>query len=137
MRHKYSLIRKTETLTLDELLDIAKHTLFWLENNLGVNKRHKIRQSLSITNDSSAFMGLYEPYKNKMTIYVKNNEYIRDFVQTIIHEYTHTLQPIKTKYNKYRNLPWRDNPYEAEAINNELTLYKDCWKEVRKNFRIK
>jgi hypothetical protein len=72
-----------------------------------------------------------------MTIYVKNNEYIRDFVQTIIHEYTHTLQPIKTKYNKYRNLPWRDNPYEAEAINNELTLYKDCWKEVRKNFRIK
>lgn len=137
MRHKYSLIQKTESLALQELADIARYALAWVERNMGINKRHKIRHSLVISDENVGIMGLYDPYPNKMTVYVKNNEYIRDFIQTIIHEYTHTLQPIKTKYNKYRNLPVDENPYEVEAMNNELRLYRACWKEVRKYFRLK
>lgn len=135
MRHLYSLIQKTEKVSIDELADIAKYVIAWCEHNMGVNKRHNKRHYMLLTNAFSNIMGLYEPYENKMTIYIRNNTYIRDFVKTIIHEYTHVLQPIKTKYNK--SLPRDQNPYEIEADENELKFYRSCWKEVKKNFRKK
>lgn len=134
MRHKYSLIQKTETLSLEELAEITLDVLVWCQKNMGINRRHKIWHSALITEEESDLMGLYEPYENKITVFTKNNKYLRDFVQTIIHEYTHVLQPIKTKYNK--SLPASENPYEIEAYENELKYYRSCWKEVRKKFRI-
>lgn len=134
MRHRYSLIQKTETVSIDELANIARLVLIWCEKTMGINRRHKIRHSMLLTTCESHAMGLYNPYENKMTIYINNNPYIRDFIQTIIHEYTHVLQPIKTRYNK--SIPREENPFEIEAEENELKYYRSCWKEVRKIFAI-
>lgn len=134
MRHKYSLIQKTETISIDVLVDIGYGVLVWCKENMGVNRRHKKNLKILLTNNESNVMGLYFPYENQIDIYLGNNKYIRDFVQTIIHEYTHVLQPIKTKYNK--SIPRDENPYEIEADENELKYYHACWKEVKKKYRL-
>lgn len=134
MRHRYSLTQKVETVSINELANIARLVLFWCQENIGVNRRHKKWHSMALTTTETTPMGLYNPYENKMTIFTNNNPYIRDFVKTIIHEYTHVLQPIKTKYNK--SLPREENPFEIEAEDNELKYYRACWKEVRKFFVI-
>jgi len=101
---------------------------------MGVNHKHKKWYHMLLSEDESTCMGLYNPCENKITIFINNNPYIRDFIQTIIHEYTHVLQPIETEYNK--SLYADENYFEIEAEENELKYYRPCWKEVRKFFRI-
>ena len=53
-------------------------------------------------------------------------------VQTVIHEYAHYMQPIKSSYNKLlKEYGYDDHPMEIEAREIEKEYYKDCWNKIK------
>ena len=72
----------------------------WCENKLGINKRKKKKLKISVrvtfrTPDEKNFYGLYSYKDNRIIIYDLNCVSLEDVVSTVIHEYTHYLQPVK------------------------------------------
>jgi hypothetical protein len=77
--------------------------------------------------------GEYCVVDNIISINLERNVYIRCLIKTIIHEYTHYLQPIKTKYQKLaKKHGYYDNPLEVEARYNEINLYRNCFTDIKK-----
>lgn len=89
---------------------------------LGTNKRK--RKPLSITiddNTNATSFGVYDAFINEITIYTKHSNTIEEFISTFIHEYTHYLQPIRTKYYKlYKQFGYDNHPHEIHARENEI-----------------
>lgn len=79
------------------------------------------------------YYGCYDHRKNKLIVCINRNETVEEMVKTVIHEYTHYLQPIRKYYSKVAKITgYFENPYEIEATKNEKTLYKKCWKDIRR-----
>ena len=59
-----------------------------------------------------------------------------DFIKVFIHEYTHYLQPIKTKYHKMLDeCGYENHPHEIEAEDNAQLLYNKFMKEYRNSLK--
>lgn len=136
VRSKYSLITKLEDIPMDDLVDIASSTWDYLKKKLGTKRR---KQPLSLElfggETEDEYCGAYFPHSVKILVYLKHNKYLRDFIQTIIHEYTHYLQPIIKRYATLMKKFGGDydrHPFEVEARNNEYSYYRDCWKTVKR-----
>jgi len=131
------LLTKTNTLTLSKATSIAIATIDWCEKNIGINWRYS-RPKLTllggvINHMPDTMYGEYDVEDNIIIINLKCNTYVRCLIKTIIHEYTHYLQPIKTKYQKLAKMHgYYDNPLEVEARYNENTKYRDCFKHLKK-----
>jgi Zn-dependent peptidase ImmA (M78 family) len=83
--------------TSDINLKNAKSILEWCEKNLGKSKTRKNSNlSISITR-SIKFKGLYEEDKEYSRIYINPDRHrsFNEFIDTVIHEYTHFLQGLK------------------------------------------
>lgn len=110
-------------------------TISWCMDNLGTNHRRKYMFNISVRKErAKRRCGEFQPYTNKMVIFHDNNEYVRDLIATTIHEYTHYLQPIRSKYgalSKY--FDYDNHPMEVEARNNEEKLHKNCWEVIRRS----
>ena len=77
--------------------------------------------------------GEYYVNDNLISINLERNVYVRCLIKTIIHEYTHYLQPIKSKYWKLsKKHGYYHNPFEVEARFNENNKYRDCFKALKK-----
>lgn len=131
------LLTKTESLSFSDVTTIATATIDWCEKNIGVNWRYpRPRLSLLggvIDDMPNTMYGEYDVEDNIIIINLQCNVYVRCLIKTIIHEYTHYLQPIKTKYQKLaKKHGYYDNPLEVEARFNENTKYKDCFKDLKK-----
>jgi len=131
------LLTKTEDLTFSQTTSIAISVIDWCEKNIGVNWRYP-RPKITllggiIDNMSNTTYGEYCVVDNLISINLERNVYVRCLIKTIIHEYTHYLQPIRTKYQKLaKKHGYYDNPLEVEARYNEETRYKDCFKHLKK-----
>ena len=110
-------------------------TISWCMDNLGTNKRRKNLLDISVKKErASTKCGQFHPIHNKITIYHDNNEYIKDLIGTTIHEYTHYLQPIRSKYAVLlKSLGYDNHPMEIEAVNNEIKHTKNCWEIIRRS----
>lgn len=75
-------------------------------------------------------MGEYDAEDNHIYIYWRNCDSVADLVTTCIHEWTHQLQPILTKYKKYED-DYANNPYEVEARYNETLYGARCWAAIK------
>jgi hypothetical protein len=131
------LLTKTEDLTFSQTTSIAISVIDWCEKNIGVNWRYpKPKITLLggiIDNMSNTTYGEYCVVDNLISINLERNVYVRCLIKTVIHEYTHYLQPIRTKYHKLaKKHGYYDNPLEVEARYNEETRYKDCFKHLKK-----
>jgi len=131
------LLNKTEDLTFSQSTSITISVIDWCENNIGVNWRYpRPRFTLlgGIVDDmAKTTYGEYDVEDNIISINLERNVYVRCLIKTIIHEYTHYLQPIKTKYQKLaKKHGYYDNPLEVEARNNEINLYRNCFKDIKK-----
>lgn len=60
----------------------------------------------------------YDPKLNKIFIYYPNMKDEKHIIQSLLHEYTHSLQDPK-KWEEYRQGGYENNPYEKEARNAE------------------
>ena len=84
--------------------------------------------------DGKLCLGGYEPWKNIIEIYAhsfhKKNRRFLTFINTVIHEFTHYHQPIKSKYFKYTN--YDTNPLEIEANQVAKKYQYECYEKIFK-----
>jgi|LauGreDrversion4_2_1035121.scaffolds.fasta_scaffold08509_2 Zn-dependent peptidase ImmA (M78 family) len=114
----------------------TKYAIKWCEENLGFNtrKRRKLLVVMSErkrTQGKFVYYGNYCLYKNQITIYVNNCETLKNLVSTIIHEYTHYLQPMG-KYKEYEKYYYYStHPFERQARRNETKYTSTCLSFIR------
>jgi len=112
---------------------IANMALRWCERELGVNNRKKYKPVWTVRKgDVPDLCGEYDDEDNEVYVYWDNCDTVRELIQTCIHEWTHQLQPIRTKYYKYPG-SYSRNPYEREARRNEDKYTKECWTHIKQN----
>jgi hypothetical protein len=123
-----------DKVTNEQLLKIAEKTLMWCHYKFGVNPKKRTAVKLSLYTVGSPYYGAYLHRKNTIIIFKEKHKTIEEFVRTIIHEYTHYLQPIRKYYHLVEKITgYGDNPFEAEAYRNEELFYKNCWLQVKRS----
>lgn len=109
----------------------------WCENKLGINKRKKKKLKISVrvtfrTPDEKNFYGLYSYKDNRIIIYDLNCVSLEDVVSTVIHEYTHYLQPVKKYWDFFKIHDYSTHPHEIEALINEEKYTTECLETIKK-----
>jgi uncharacterized protein YjaZ len=125
---------KTTKLPKKEIKKIINTTLEWCSANLGVNNRRKYRFQISVKKQlkGEKRYGEFNCVSNKMTIFYNNCDNVKDLVTTVIHEYTHYLQPVRTYYGALaKYFDYNCHPMEVEARMNESIYFKKSWKYVK------
>ena len=127
-----TLRTKLRTLERGPTIKIADQALRWCKTNLGINNRKKYLPIWYVKKGwDEDLCGEYDHELNEVHIYYGGIEDVKELIQTCIHEWTHQLQPITTKYFKYPG-SYSRNPYERQAKYNEQKYYKECWAHIKK-----
>jgi hypothetical protein len=74
--------------------------------------------------------GEYDDSDNEVHIFWDQCIDVRELIETCIHEWTHQLQPITTKYYKYPGTYSR-NPYERQARYKEKKYTPILWDSIK------
>lgn len=91
--------------------------------------------SVQLSFVSSDFMGLYDPIKHKVIIYVNACPTLSDFTSTIIHEWTHSRQKVLKDYvNLYKKYGYENHPMEIEAYAAEKKWNRKALNFLKKNW---
>jgi hypothetical protein len=121
--------------TQDQLNTIIHHCKKYCMDNIGINRDVKL--SIINTHPKQDCYGEYCPNNNTITLYKNEFKTLGQFTSTFIHEYTHSLQPIKTKYYKLLvQYGYDDHPHEIEASNNEFIHNRRLLKYLRNSLII-
>ena len=113
------------------MLRIASMAITWCKNHLGVNGRKALYPIWVFSAERMEnIVGDYDDVENQITIYYHNVDDVRELIATIIHEWTHQLQPCRTKYNKWKG-SYQKNPLEVEAYEAEALYTSPCWKAIK------
>lgn len=113
------------------MLRIASMAITWCKNHLGVNGRKALYPIWGLSAERMEnIVGDYDDIENQITIYYHNVDDVRELIATIIHEWTHQLQPCRTKYNKWKG-SYQKNPLEVEAYEAEALYTSPCWKAIK------
>jgi hypothetical protein len=113
------------------MLRIASMAITWCKNHLGVNGRKALYPIWVFSAERMEnIVGDYDDVENQITIYYHNVDDVRELIATIIHEWTHQLQPCRTKYNKWKG-SYQKNPLEVEAYAAEALYTSPCWKAIK------
>jgi hypothetical protein len=123
---------KLDALDKRDASRIARMTLKWCARTLGVNRRKKFEVKCYVSKGKAedGICGEYDCYDNEIYIYYGLCADVRDIMATCIHEWTHHLQPIRSKYYKYPGTYSR-NPYERQARYNEMKWTPIAWRELK------
>jgi hypothetical protein len=125
---------------------IAEMVIDWCKVNLGVNRRRKspithLCIKGRVENDGSRTFGWYDPEDNIIGLSYNLHNTLGDLIQTIIHEYVHSMQPVITKYKRlYKTHGYKNHPFEIEARVLADQLHYKCLqenKEILKNILTK
>ena len=114
---------------------IVDLTIQYCKVHMGINRRRG-ESGVMVMNQSpnaeEKRYGEYCPEYHVIKLFKNNIDNVRCLIETTIHEYTHTLQPVKTNYAKLYDKHGYDNhPYEIEARKNE-SLINEVWPAIRK-----
>ena len=111
---------------------LSERVFRWCKKNMGVNNRkgYKPVFYLSAMIDDGQICGDYDEIDNEICIYYKNLIDVRELVDTMIHEWTHQLQPCRTKYNKFKG-SYKKHPFEVEAYASEKIYNSKCWNDIK------
>jgi hypothetical protein len=132
-----TLTLTTPTTSLDRatVRDIVKIATKWCVANFGVNnRRHKpFKVSIRKQVSGSPRYGEFDPIENTMVIFHNHCTTTKLLVQTVLHEYTHYMQPIRGSYFKLlKEHGYNNHPMEIEARESEKQ-YSECWKYIKTN----
>lgn len=146
---KMNLYAKTplHEFTDEQLVHITNICIEFCYNLLGINnKKHKqvsvcIYDYTSTDNwgnyTSGTIVGEYCPTENEIRLFKDSITNLGEFTSTFIHEYTHSVQPITTKYYKLiKEYSYKEHPFEVEAINNEKKLNRKLLNHLRKCYSL-
>jgi hypothetical protein len=94
--------------------------LDWCIQKYGPSRFAKLDTLKLRINSNFCYFGEYDEVSNIITLNPKKHATLKDWVKTVIHEYTHFRQPIHEKYDQYFDQYGRNydnHPYEITACN--------------------
>lgn len=112
---------------------IGKMAETWLRKYMGENNKKTYKICVvynTIFWEGCTDMGQYDPQDHTIFIYYKNISNVKELLQTLIHEWTHSLQPLTSKWKEYNSTSYSRNPYERAAYSAEK-LYSEMWNEIK------
>jgi hypothetical protein len=123
---------KIDNLSRKEVARVGNMVFSWCRKNMGVNNRKHYLPTyyFSRWNEDPKVCGEYDDETNEIFVYYKNLTDIRELIQTIVHEWQHQLQPLRTQYYKYKG-PYNRNPFEIEAKQAEEYYLKPLWETIK------
>lgn len=115
-----------------EAVRIGMMAFTWCKKHMGINNRKQYSPMIYFTDwdDDPNVCGEYDDTSNEVFIFYKNCKDIRELLTTIIHEWQHQLQPLRTQYFKYKG-PYHWNPFEVEARKAEKIHLKPLWEALK------
>jgi hypothetical protein len=103
--------------------------LDWCHENLGNSIKSKPNITLKYY-PHKKLAGVFISSSNECQIYIHNHQTLREIINTVIHEYVHSLQQSKTfdkMYEKHqREIGYEMNPFEVEAREVAKKYEKEC-----------
>lgn len=104
----------------------------WCRRELGINKRktYEVIWKCVKNTESDDECGQYEPEWNEIEIYWNNMLNVKEIIETCIHEWAHSKQPIRSQYFKWKG-PYSKNPFEIEAKKYEKKYTPMCWEAIK------
>jgi hypothetical protein len=104
----------------------------WCKRNMGVNNRKHWLPAVYFTDwhDDPKICGEYDDTSNEIFIFWKNCIDVRELLTTLIHEWQHQLQPLRTQYFKYKGTYYQ-NPFEKEARWAEKEYLTPLWDALK------
>ena len=127
--------RRISSLSKKELKQVIYYTVWYCRYELGENPRRPVPNVATIKNyHDSCYYGEYCPTDNQISVFTDEIRTIGQLTSTIIHEYTHYMQPIVSKYYKLlKEYGYDNHPFEIEARNNERIHNRRALNYIRKN----
>lgn len=116
-----------------DIVRIGKMAETWCRTHMGENNKKAYRICVCYWRclfEDDTDMGEYDPQEHTIFIYYKNISTVKELLQTIIHEWTHSIQPLASKWKEYNEVVYSRNPYEREAYKSE-ELYSDMWASIK------
>ena len=90
------------TYTKKELEDVGKKVIGWCIDEFGLSKHYEHYPYMEIDMDEDGVCGEFIGYNNEIIICPTAMDTIDEFIETVIHEYTHYMQS-PTWYTRYAN----------------------------------
>ena len=129
-----NLNTRMKDLTLKERRSLTNFAKAWCMHYFGENGRVGKPLSVRIVapEDEDDFdnnlYGWYLHKQHRIYININTSKQVKQFLKTFVHEYTHSIQPVRTRYRRYAKVfGYQDNPYEVHARANEI-YYEHIWK---------
>lgn len=130
---RYLKTDKVKDLSSKEFIKLIKFLCSYCADNMGYNNRKKNVLSIDYYHGESENYGYYDPRLNSIHLSLENCKTVGKLVETFVHEYTHSLQPCVTKYEKLlKEHGYRKHPFEIEAYESEKIHTNKALREFRK-----
>ena len=113
-----------------DVVRIGKMAETWCRNHMGENNKKQLKILVTYWKGWDTDMGQYDPQEHGIFIYYKNIDTVKELLQTIIHEWTHSLQPLTSKWKEYNETAYSRNPFERAAYSSEK-LYSQMWADIK------
>jgi hypothetical protein len=119
-----------------ETKELTHQILNWCICNIHLNKGRRSKPTMFISRRTKTnYLGSYQYYNKRITIYILKHSSIAELCDTIIHEYVHHLQLRSLKdgirYNKLtKQKTYWENDYEVEARSIASKYSKKCMKSL-------
>ena len=123
-----------ESLSRSELLKLNKCLIMACTKVLG-SSNTMVRTT---KRNSPYYKGYFDIEDNRILIFRSSIKDIRDYVETFIHEWTHSRQKNISKmyYKMDSKFGYDKNPFEIEAIENEKKYRPEVWKITKNLIKI-
>jgi len=139
----YSMKGKTKLNTLSDkqIKGLLEFCHKYCEITFGRNNRKRTPLKLYATHSAKGHKktcGWYCPFSNEITIFIKTCKTVREFTSTFLHEYTHYMQPCRTKYAKLlKQHGYEKHPFEIQAFSTEKFYNKKLLSILRQSYKLK
>lgn len=109
----------------------ARKIFEWCKKEFGPSTINGPYPRLIFHKKHKGWAGHYDPWKREMHVYGSRHKTFMGFIGTIIHEYAHYLQPLKSQYSKLaQTYSYKGHPLEREANRMEQKYKWSCYYEV-------
>lgn len=127
---------RLDKMTRRDIKKICKIIVIWCVKHLGENNRIKKDLMVEMIYNNGFYEGLAEYDVSEdyriIRIYIDYNPNIKCLISSIIHEFTHDLQPVTSKYDKlHKKYGYINHPQEKAARKNEDRFTKVCWEDIK------
>lgn len=120
-----------------ETKELIHQILNWCISNIHLNKVRRSKPTMFISRRTkNNYLGCYQYYNKRITVYILNHKTIEEICDTIIHEYVHHLQ-IRTskddiRYNRLTQMKsYWENDFEVEARHIASRYSNKCLNDLK------